>query len=85
MLSRAAFFGLFFGLAICGLTHLRNVRICDSGMNSRIFGFAISLLAHLRGNRLMRVIKLSKLSGFSFPSDLTNSLFCMASDLEGCS
>ncbi len=28
------------GYAICSLAHLRNLRICDGGMNPRIFGFA---------------------------------------------
>ncbi len=30
-----------FGFAICGLAHLRNLRICDSGMSPRVCGFAI--------------------------------------------
>jgi hypothetical protein len=29
------------GFAICGLAHLKNWRICYSGMSPRIFGFAI--------------------------------------------
>jgi hypothetical protein len=30
-----------FGFAICGLAHLRNLRICGSGMSLRMGGFAI--------------------------------------------
>ncbi len=33
--------GLFGRLAIHGLAHLRNLRICDSGMKPRIWGFAV--------------------------------------------
>jgi hypothetical protein len=29
------------GFAICGLSHLRNLRICDGRMSLRIYGFAI--------------------------------------------